>query len=100
MIVESDVISLIKVPGMGKKSAERVLLELKDKVEVDYLSILEASDKPQSNICNESIDALVSLGFSKKESEDVINKIIKTSDLNIELIKVENLIKMALLDLK
>ena len=100
MIVESDVISLIKIPGMGKKTAERVLLELKDKVEIDYLSILEASDKPQSNICNESIDALVSLGFSKKESEDVINKIIKTSDLNIELIKVENLIKMALLDLK
>ena len=100
MIVESDLASLIKIPGIGKKTAERVVLELKDKVEVDYSGIFKIGDNPQSNIGIESMDALVSLGFSKKESEDVINKIIKNSDLNIDWMKVEDLIKMALLELK
>lgn len=100
MIVESDINSLIKIPGMGKKTAERVLLELKDKIEIDYYNTSDFISKERNTISIETIDALVSLGFSKRQSEEVINTITAKSDFDINNQHVETLLKMALIELK
>lgn len=100
MIVESDVNSLVKIPGMGKKTAERVILELKDKIGVVYFTDLESYSEPQLNIGHQAIEALISLGFSKKESEDVVKKIIKSVGNDTESLDVETLIKNALFELR
>jgi len=56
-----DTARLTKVPGIGKKTAERLLLELKGK-------ILETDSKPASGSTSDVLNALVGLGYSEKEA--------------------------------
>lgn len=76
-IVSSDINSLSKAPGVGKKTAERIVLELKDKVGkiVDKISLNSNSDNVSmtSNILDESIQALQSLGYSYQESKTAVD---------------------------
>ena len=55
---------LVKVPGIGKKTAERLLLELKDKLGAD----LGPAGKPASNTQADILQALLALGYSDKEA--------------------------------
>lgn len=55
---------LVKVPGIGKKTAERLLLELKGKLGAD----LASPSTPTSDTHNDILQALVSLGYSDKEA--------------------------------
>jgi Holliday junction DNA helicase RuvA len=56
-----DTARLTKVPGIGKKTAERLLLELKGKIS-------EVEAKPAAGGSNDVVDALVGLGYSEKEA--------------------------------
>ena len=60
-----DSARLTKVPGIGKKTAERLLLELKGKV-------LELESKPASGSSNDVLNALVGLGYSEKEALNAV----------------------------
>ena len=74
-IVTANIEKLSKVSGLGKKTAERIVLELKDKIthfEIDNDAI--NIDTPINQIEDDAIDALVSLGFSKNESYDAVKK--------------------------
>jgi Holliday junction DNA helicase RuvA len=55
---------LTRIPGIGKKTAERLLLELKDKLDVAVIAVRAESDGASSDI----VDALLSLGYSDKEA--------------------------------
>lgn len=55
---------LTKVPGIGKKTAERLLLELKDKLDVAVIAVRSESDGAESDV----VHALVALGYSDKEA--------------------------------
>ena len=57
---------LVKVPGIGKKTAERLLLELKGKLGADLGSL--AGDHASSSVQTDILQALVSLGYSDKEA--------------------------------
>ena len=61
-IANGEVGLLTKIPGIGKKTAERMVLELKDKV------VMTATSSPVSNVQSEVIQALVALGFSEREA--------------------------------
>jgi len=74
-ILNSDVGSLSKVPGIGKKTAERVILELKDKIDkynVEYEDNLIVETKVESN--DEAVEALIALGYSSIEAKEAVNK--------------------------
>ena len=60
-----DTARLTKVPGIGKKTAERLLLELKGK-------ILETESKPSIAGSNDVLNALVGLGYSEKEALNAV----------------------------
>jgi Holliday junction DNA helicase RuvA len=60
-----DTARLTKVPGIGKKTAERLLLELKGK-------ILETESKPSVAGSNDVLNALVGLGYSEKEALNAV----------------------------
>lgn len=87
--------SLTSIPGVGKKTAERLILELKDKV-----AKIEGSEKiidlPNSgaSIRSEALIALVSLGFAREKAEHTLRAIL--NEVNGKSISVEELIKRAL----
>ena len=60
-VATQDAVRLTKVPGIGKKTAERLLLELKGKIS-------EGATKPAVGTAGDVVNALVGLGYSEKEA--------------------------------
>ena len=65
-ITQQEVGRLVKIPGIGKKTAERLLLELKGKLGADLGSLV--GDHAASSVQTDILQALVSLGYSDKEA--------------------------------
>ncbi len=85
---------LISIPGIGRKTGERLLIELRDKVD-SLASSIEASPTENYKIKSDSIAALVSLGYNLKSAEKAVrNAIVKDANITIE-----DLIKEALAEL-
>jgi Holliday junction DNA helicase RuvA len=80
-IAAGDANTLRQVPGIGKKTSERVVLELKDKIENEILT-MPASRMTESN--NDVIAALVSLGYSVSEAARAAASIPSDRDLSIQ----------------
>ena len=62
---------LTKIPGIGKKTAERLLLELKDKLDIAVIEVRSESDGAGSDVVN----ALISLGYSDKEAQFAVRNL-------------------------
>ena len=83
-IIESDVNKIKSVKGIGLKTAERIILELKDKIskeDIDDIKFVESFD---NTIRNEALSALSSLGISKNVVERHIDNILE-KNINITL---------------
>ena len=83
-IIESDVNKIKSVKGIGLKTAERIILELKDKIskeDIDNIKFVESFD---NTIRNEALSALSSLGISKNVVERHIDNILE-KNINITL---------------
>jgi holliday junction DNA helicase RuvA len=90
-IAVGDVALIQSVKGIGLKTAQRVIIELKDKVLKIY-DIDEGITSNSNTNSDEALSALEVLGFSKKQSERVVNKIISNNqDANVEVIIKEAL---------
>lgn len=75
LISRGDVAMLSKAPGVGKKTAERIIVELKDKVgKVDAAEL--TLDKIINTDFEESLQVLMSLGFNKAEASEAIEKAV------------------------
>lgn len=91
-IVQGNVKLLESVKGIGKKTAERLVLELKDKVG-KHLSGKDLTTMPNNSLEQDAFTALTALGISRQQADISIQKIIR-SEPNI--IQLEDLIKKAL----
>lgn len=89
-IATKNLDTLCKAPGIGKKTAERLVLELKDRIDNDFEIEEDSMDEFNSNDSNEAIDGLMSLGYTRLE----IEKIIRTID--ISKMSVEDIIREVL----
>ena len=90
-IVSGDEKTIVRAPGIGKKIAQRIILELREKIhieqsEVHNLSQLSGSDLVEDRRLIEVLGALISLGYSEKEAEKALKAINKEQSL-------ENMIK-------
>lgn len=78
-IALNDCDLLAKAPGIGKKTAQRIVLELKDKVSMEDIvgvgEIEVMEPKLESGAEGEALDALISLGYTKPEVYCILNKI-------------------------
>ncbi len=79
-ISTKDAAALSQVPGIGKKTAERIILELKDKIgEVSSVGLSDTSSG--NSITEEVVSALESLGFKKKEAGEAAQKALQEDDI-------------------
>ncbi|WP_338377696.1 Holliday junction branch migration protein RuvA [uncultured Flavobacterium sp.] len=93
-IASNDVTTVQSIKGIGAKTAQRVILDLKDKVLKIY-SLDEVSTSNYNTNKEEALSALEVLGFVRKNAEKVIDKIINENPNA----SVENIIKQALKNL-
>ena len=93
-IAHGDVALIQSIKGIGAKTAQRVILDLKDKILKVY-DIDELSASKNNTSKDEALSALEVLGFNKKQSERVVDKILS----NQPEANVETLIKEALKNL-
>lgn len=94
-VISNDVKVLTKVPGIGNKSAQRIILELKDKLKEEQIEekLKDSSKKTKDNSenINEAISGLMVLGYSKKDIEKAFEH------LDIDNLSIEDLIKKGLI---
>jgi len=94
-IVNADLVLIQRIKGIGVKSAQRLVLELQDKLKKEGTGSLISA--PLNNtVREESLSALMMLGFAKVASEKAIDNAVKNSGQDLS---VEQMIKMALKNL-
>ena len=94
-IIAGDVKSLTVIPGIGPKTAKRIIVELKEKFVTekdDDISMLFDAEKVPDEM-NDAIQALQSLGYSRIQAHKAMKKLEKSGDLTGNL---EELLKKAL----
>jgi Holliday junction DNA helicase RuvA len=89
-IISEDITVFKNVPGIGRKTAERVIVELKQKIEKVFVSV---DNYKERELLINAIEALTVLGYKRNEAAGIVSKIIKEKNTNITL---EELIKEAL----
>jgi len=92
-ITTADVKAIQSVKGIGGKTAQRIIIDLKDKVAKGMPTSDLLFDKIDNTIKSEALSALLALGFAKKGAESKIDKVLKN---NPDISSVEELVKTAL----
>jgi len=86
-----DTTSMSKIPGVGKKTAERLIIEMRDRIDIVAPGGGRAAPlSVEASARNEAVDALVALGYKPKEVNNLIAK------LDIEDKSAEDIIRLAL----
>ena len=92
VIISGDHLKLKNVKGIGTKTAQRVIVDLRDKIKPSGDSLLIQPGTPRSDVYDEALAALVMLGFAKPASQKVLSKLFSQEPT----LKVEQAIKKAL----
>jgi Holliday junction DNA helicase RuvA len=94
-VVAEDVAALTAIPGIGKKTAARIVLELKEKLALPDLAIVPNGDPAVRARLAEVRDALLQLGYTTTEARDAMERI----DLDGDEESTESLLRVALKEL-
>ena len=90
-VINEDVDTVVHLPGIGKKTAERLIVEMKDKIQdVTDSPELSGSAASDNNMLLEARNALVNLGYKSSEARKILDKIDTTG------LEVEELLRQAL----
>jgi|TARA_B100000686_G_C16770780_1_gene965016 Holliday junction DNA helicase, RuvA subunit len=89
-VVNEDIDALVHLPGIGKKTAERLVVEMKDKISEISDEQQNLQDSGVNSAVAEAINALVNLGYKTKDAKNILDKI------DSEELSVEDLIRQAL----
>src|SRR5690606_26734999 len=93
-IIQGNVPLIQRIKGIGPKTAQRMVLELQDKIKKQGPDVWVASPSRQS-VPEEALSALVMLGFARAQAEKVLTGIIRTApDLTVEALIKEALKKL------
>lgn len=85
-----DTATLVKVPGVGKKTAERLIIEMRDRIDTPSAQSGATKVSVEAGARSEAVDALISLGYRPRE----VNKLI--GELDVDGKSAEDIIRLAL----
>lgn len=89
-VLAGDVKAISAAPGIGKKTAEKLIIELKDKLSIDDVLAKEEEEPSAlqggsgSDIQSEAVQALVALGYGSAESLKAVKKVTVTASMTVE----------------
>ncbi len=88
-VTQNDIVTLTRLPGVGKKTAERLIIEMRDKVQ-DMLEVADDAIDSGNLVTNagrssksEALEALQSLGYKPGDAENMIRHAARDSDLDM-----------------
>lgn len=96
-VATGDIKSLSRIPGVGKKTAERMVVELKDKMDITATWEAASADRsrdPQEQQVTDAVLALVSLGYKQADAVDILRRLRQKSEYTTA--SVEILVRAAL----
>jgi holliday junction DNA helicase RuvA len=91
-----DQARLVAIPGVGRKLAERMIVELKDKLATLSAAGVE-SPKPEigSQVMQDAVSALVNLGYKRPEAEKTVREVLKSGDRSLENVLKDTLRRLS-----
>lgn len=101
-ILGDDAKAIAKTPGVGTKTAQRLILELKDKISLEdafeqKMAHLQEAQSDASGVKAEAVMALTALGYSSSEALKALNGIAVTEDMEVEALLKQALKNMAMI---
>lgn len=104
-VLSEDDRTIAKAPGIGKKSAQRLIIELKDKMSLEeafalkseHEAIKQVQTSPVNTVKNDAIQALVALGYSSAEAMRAVSSVAINEESSVEDVLKAALRQMALL---
>ena len=95
-IRDSDRLKLVSIPGVGRKLAERMIVELKDKFATLAPPSMESSEPhTASQLMQDAVSALINLGYKKTEAEKTAREVLKNGGHSLESALKETLRRMS-----
>jgi Holliday junction DNA helicase RuvA len=93
---EGDQVRLVAIPGVGRKLAERMIVELKDKFAALSPAGAESA-KPVigSQVMQDAVSALVNLGYKRPEAEKLVREVLKNGDRSLENVLKDTLRRLS-----
>ncbi|HSI63833.1 MAG TPA: Holliday junction branch migration protein RuvA, partial [Candidatus Saccharimonadia bacterium] len=100
-VIRNDIAALSKISGVGKKTAERIVLELKDKVGIVSTwqaaqSTASLAPDPTQTVQTDAVLALIALGFKQADAQKTVQDLMKKAGADAASITVAKLIRDAL----
>jgi holliday junction DNA helicase RuvA len=89
-VEHEDAASLVKVPGVGKKTAERLIIEMRDRIDAPAAPSGATTVEVRAGAKSEAVDALISLGYKPREVQKLIG------ELDVDGKTAEDIIRLAL----
>lgn len=90
-IISGDAKAISKAQGIGAKTAQRIIIELKDKIDLEEVIFTNSGEAvADTGVKSDAIEALIALGYSRTSAFNAVNKVDKITD------DVEELLKLAL----
>lgn len=90
-IISGDAKAISKAQGIGAKTAQRIIIELKDKIDLEEVIFTNSGEAvADAGVKSDAIEALIALGYSRTSAFNAVNKVDKITD------DVEELLKLAL----
>ncbi len=74
-IQHEDAAALVKVPGIGKRTAERLIIEMRDKIDAEPVLAKAAKAAAPADSRTEAVDALIALGYKPREVSQLVDKL-------------------------
>jgi len=91
-ITQGDIVAISKVPGIGKKTAERLIIEMRDKVNTLFPSqdfseyATQVKLDPKNQAINDAMSALINLGYNQLTAQKAMKKTLRDlDDVNVDL---------------